>query len=82
MAVVNRFEPERRLTFIFKKHAWIQRGGGGGGQGVRTPPEIYKNIGFLSNAGSDPLEKSQICQASIQCWAITGTSNDVSLAGR
>ena len=28
-----------------------------GGQGVRTPPlENYKNIGFLSNTGLDPLK--------------------------
>ena len=26
-----------------------------GGQGVRTPPENHKNIGFLSNTGLDPL---------------------------
>ena len=29
-------------------------GGGGGGQGVRTPLENHKNIGFLRNTGSDP----------------------------
>ena len=42
-----------------------------GGQGVRTPLEDYKNIGFLSNTGPDPL-KSQIYQSSIQCWAVIG----------
>ena len=32
-------------------------GGGGGGQGVRTPFEkSQKNIGFLGNIGSDPLK--------------------------
>ena len=38
------------------------RGGGGGGwgwgggQGVRTPAENNKNIGFLCNTGPDPLQ--------------------------
>ena len=27
---------------------------GGGGQGVRTPIENHKNIGFLNNSGPDP----------------------------
>ena len=27
-----------------------------GGQGVRTTPEKSQNIGFLSNAGPDPLK--------------------------
>ena len=31
-------------------------GSRGGGQGVWTPLENYKNIGFLSNTGSDPLK--------------------------
>ena len=55
-----------------------------GGQGVRTPPENNKNIGFLSNTGLDPLKNHK---TSIQCWAIIGPSakrhlNGVSLAGR
>ena len=33
----------------------IQRGGGGG-QGVPTPLENHKIIGFLSNTGPDPLK--------------------------
>ena len=33
------------------QHVRIQRGG----QGVRTPKENYKNIGFLSYTGPDPL---------------------------
>ena len=39
---------------------WV--GGGGGGQGVRTPPplEKYKNIGFLSNNGPDPLKITRL----------------------
>ena len=32
----------------------LQRGGGG--QGVQTPLDNYKNIGFLSNTGPDPLK--------------------------
>ena len=32
------------------------RGGGGGGQGVQTHLENYKNIGFLNNTGPDPLK--------------------------
>ena len=34
-------------------HVQIRRGGG---QGVRTPLKNYKNIGFLSNTGPDPLK--------------------------
>ena len=32
---------------------------GRGGQGVRTPPPLknYKNIGYSSNTGPDPLKK-------------------------
>ena len=30
-------------------------GSRGGGQGVRTPPENHKNIGFLRNTCPDPL---------------------------
>ena len=43
---------------------------GGGGQGVRTPLENHKNIGFLSNTGPDRLKNDIAKQASIQCWAI------------
>ena len=35
------------------------------GQGVRTPSENQKSIGFLSNTGPVSLKN----QASIQCWA-------------
>ena len=63
-------------------HARIQRGGG---QGL-----LHKNIGSLSNIGTDPLEKKHKATkkpARIQCWAIIGTPakrhlNGVSLAGR
>ena len=33
---------------------------GGGGQGVRTPLENYKNIGFLRNTGPDPLKITKL----------------------
>ena len=64
-------------------HVRIQRGGG---QGVPTPPENHKNIGFPSNIGLDAL-KSRSYQASIQCWAIIVLpakrhQNGGSLAGR
>ena len=35
-------------------------GGGGRGQGVLTPLENYKNIGFLSNTGPDPLKITKL----------------------
>ena len=55
-----------------------------GGQGVWTPLENHKNIGFLGNTGPDPLKNHK---ASIQFWAIIGMPakrhlNGVSLAGR
>ena len=35
--------------------------GGGGGQGVRTPPlKIHKNIGLSSNTGPDPLKNHKV----------------------
>ena len=47
--------------------------GSGEGQGVRIPLlEHHDAIGFLSNTGPDPLEKSQSYQASFQCWANIG----------
>ena len=42
---------------ITKLHAWIQRGGGGGGTG--GPDPLFENdkiVGFFSNTGSDPLK--------------------------
>ena len=46
----------------------------GGRIGCWDPPPLknHKNIGFLSNTGSDPLKNCSY-QASIQCWAIIGT---------
>ena len=60
---------------------------GGGGQGFRYPPlQNHKNIGLLSNTGTDH-DKSQSYQARIPSCAIIGTPakrhlNGVSLAGR
>ena len=65
-------------------HVRIQRGGGRGGVTAPPPPwKIKKNIGFLSNSGSDPLKSYK---ASIQCRAIIRMPakhhlNGVSLAG-
>ena len=35
-------------------------GGGGGGAGDPDPLENYKNIGFLSNTGPDPLKITKL----------------------
>ena len=57
----------------YHKHARIQRGGGGGGQGVRSHLKNHKNIGFLSNIGPDPLKitklrsQNSIGSATIRC---------------
>ena len=37
---------------VIEYHGQIQGGGGG----IRTPLKNHKNIGFLSNTGSDPLK--------------------------
>ena len=36
-----------------------------GGQGVRTPGKITKNIGFLSNTGLDPLKNHKATKSAI-----------------
>ena len=54
--------------------------GGGEGQGVRTPWKITKNIGFLSNTGSDPLKitKLAIQQSMAFRWrADDGTNSGI-----
>ena len=33
---------------------------GGGGQGVRTPQKIHKNIGFHGNIDPDPLKVAKL----------------------
>ena len=59
--------------------------GGGGGQGVRTPWKITKNIGFLSNTGSDPLKitKLAIQQSMAFRWrAEDGTNSGIKVEPR
>ena len=44
--------------FMPNGHVRIQRGGGGRGSG---PPMVnYKNVGFLSNTGPDPLKITKL----------------------
>ena len=63
------------------------RGSRQGDRGLGPSPlKNHKNIGFLSIIGLDYPEKLQLCQGSIQCWAIIGTPvkrhlNGVSLTG-
>ena len=38
---------------------------GGGGQGVRTPLENHKNIGFLINTGPDSLKNHKATKLAI-----------------
>ena len=64
-------------SLVDKSHGWTQRGETGG-----PPLKNYKNIGFLSNTGPEPLKTNPI-----QCWAIIDPPakrhlNCVSLAGR
>ena len=47
-------------------------GSKGGTGGPDLPLKNHKDIGFLSNTGLDPPEKSQSHQASIQFWATIG----------
>ena len=59
----------------------------GWNRGSRPPMKNNKNIGFLSNTGPDPPEKSQSYEVNNQCWAIIGTEakrhlNDISLVGQ
>ena len=48
------------------------RGSRGGGEVSPDPLENHEAIGFLNNAGPEPLKKKQSYQASIQCLAIIG----------
>ena len=52
-------------------HGRIQRGDKGSGS---PPLKNHKTIGFSSNTGMDLQKKSQGYQASINCWAIIGTT--------
>ena len=45
-------------------------GGGGGGTGGSEPPEKSQKYLVSKQYWSGSSEKSQSCQASIQCWAI------------
>ena len=60
--------------------------GSRGGQGVQTPLENHKNIGFLSNTGPDPLKITKLLSQHSMLGHHRHTSktpfNDVSLAGR
>ena len=51
------------FLFIFRylgKHVRIQRGGGGRGSGPPPPLKNYRNIGFLSINGLDPLKITKL----------------------
>ena len=56
------------LSFI-GKIPWADPEGGGRGSGHPSSEKSQKNIGFLSNTGTDPLKNHK---AIIQCWAIFG----------
>ena len=67
-------------------HWRIQRGGGAGDPDP-PPPEKLQKYRVSLQCWSGSSEKSQGCQAGIQCWAIIGTSakrhlNCFSLTGR
>ena len=46
--------------------------GGGGGQGILTPLENKKDIGFLSNTGPDPLKKPKATKPAFSWQADDG----------
>ena len=76
-----------RLTMCFfpSNYTCADPEGRGGGAGGLDPPPL-KNYKIKQYWSRSP-EKSQSCQASIQCWAIIGPPakrhlNGVSLAGR
>ena len=43
-----------------------------GGEEVRTSPEKYKNIGFLSNSGPDPLKNHKATKQAFNVWPSSG----------
>ena len=57
-SICSAYTPRKAYTLVFL-HARIQRGRG------PNPLENHKSIGFLRNAGPDPLYP-----ASMQCWFI------------
>ena len=46
-------------------------GGCKGGHGVRTPPENYKNIGFLSNKGPHPLKNHKATKPAVNFGSLS-----------
>ena len=59
----------------------------GGGQGIRTPLKIHRNIGFLSNTGPGPMKNHKATKPAFNVWVIIRQSakrhlNGVSLVGR
>ena len=65
-----------RYNFKFLGFALIlyiicgSRGGGGGAQGVGTPPplENHKAIGFLINTGLVPMENHKATKTAFNVW--------------
>ena len=52
-----------------------------GGQGVRTPLENHKNIGFLSNTGPDPFKNHKATKPAFNAGP-SSALNGVSLVAR
>ena len=46
---------------VIEYHGQIQGGGG-----IRTPQKIHKNIGSLSNTGSDPLKNHKATKPALK----------------
>ena len=74
------------LHDLFICNVRIHRGEGGGAAGADTPLENYKNIGFISNTGPDPLKITNIpikhSMFGHRRPACETPLNGVSLAGR
>ena len=66
---------QNRKPFYVHVHVIYVRMQMGAAGGPDPPPPLknHKNINFASNTGPDTL-KNRSYQASIQCWAIIGTS--------
>ena len=69
-------------TTNYMKQHWRIQSGGGGDRGSGPPLKNHKNIGFLSNAGPDPLKSSQHLILCTHRPASETALNGVSLAGR
>ena len=71
----------RQMKGSFSKSTCVDPEGGQGGPDHPPPPlKNYKNIGFLSNACTDPL-KNHSYKASIQYLAIIGPAAKRHLIG-